>query len=281
MTIEQNEVSTGIGLRHVRVALRDTDGAIKVPAGTPHDEAYPGLQISGSLGLTIAVPEAQRITARGDDRAYYTFTLPPTEVPTGALRVSKVNIDVVALLTGTKTFGSGTTKKIAFATDEQGDEPEIVLWGMQRGIDSQPGSTTFGQKVWRTYILLNALATVQPSAMEDSAVGEFIYSLVANDATVDENGHTFTAADEGFTAASLIMVVALGKYMLDAFEGDGVHRSFNLSQTPRTAAIITVYEDGVKATVTTDYTVTAGVLTFVAGNIPTNDAKIMVEYEYD
>ena len=145
MAITQNEVSTGIGLRHVRVALRDTDGAIAVPSGTPHDEAYPGLQISGALGLNIVVPEAQRITARGDDRAYYTFILPPTEVPTGALRVSKANIDVVALLTGTKTFGSGTTKKIAFATDEQGDEPEIVLWGMQRGIDSQPGSTTFGQ----------------------------------------------------------------------------------------------------------------------------------------
>lgn len=281
MAITQNEVSTGIGLRHVRVALRDTDGAIAIPSGTPHDEAYAGLQISGALGLALAVPEPQRITARGDDRAYYTFVLPPTEVPTGTLRVSKTNIDVVALLTGTKTFGSGTTKKIAFATDEQGDEPEVVLWGMQRGIDSQPGSTTFGQKVWRTYILLNALATVQPAPMEDSSVGEFAYSLVANDATVDENGHTFTTTDEGFTAASFIMVVTLGKYMLDAFEGDGSHRSFILSQTPRTAAIITVYEDGVKATATTDYTVAAGVLTFNAGNAPASDAKIMVEYEYD
>ena len=281
MTVTQNEVSTGIGLRHVRVAERDTDGTIKIPSGTPHNEAYPGLRISGALGLNIAVPEAQRITARGDDRAYYTFVLPPTEVPSGSLRVSKINIDVIALLTGTKTFGSGTTKKIAFATDKQGDEPEIVLWGMQRGIDSQPGSTTFGQKVWRTYIFLNALATVQPSPMEDSSVGEFVYSLVANDSTVDENGHTLTVGDEGFTAASFIMVVSLGKYMLDAFEGDGVHRSFILSQTPSTAAIITVYEDGVKATVTTDYTVTAGVLTFVGGNIPTDGAKILVEYEYD
>lgn len=281
MAVTQNEVSTGIGLRHVRVALRDTDGVIAVPAGTPHDEAYAGLQISGALELNITVPDAPKVTARGDDRAYYTFSLPPTEVPTGQLRVSKANIDVIALLTGTKTFGSGTTKKIAFATDEQGDEPEIVLWGMQRGIDSQPGSVTFGQKVWRTYVVLNGLATVSPAAMTDSAVGEFLYSLVANDSTVDENGHTFTSADEGFTAASYIMIVSLGKYMLDVFEGDGVHRSFNLSQTPRTAAIITVYEDGVKATVTTDYTVTAGVLTFGVGNVPTSGAKITVEYEYD
>jgi len=281
MTITQNEVSTGIGLRNARVALRDTDGVIKVPSGTPFNEAYPGLLISGVLGLSIALPEAQRITARGDDRAYYTFTLPPTEVPTGQLRSSKTNIDVVALLTGTKTFGSDTTKKIAFATDEQGDEPEIVLWGMQRGIDSQPGSTTFGQKVWRTYILLNAMATVQPSSMEDSTVGEFVYSLVANDATVDENGHTFTSVDEGFTAASIILVISLGKYMLDAFEGNGTHRTFNLSQTPRTAAIITVYVDGVLQVVTTAYTVTAGVLTFEVASLPANDAKIMVEYEYD
>ena len=92
MAITQNEVSTGIGLRHVRVALRDTDGAIKVPTGTPHDEAYPGLQIEGALGLSIALPEAQRITARGDDRAYYTFILPPTEVPQAHLRRARPRI---------------------------------------------------------------------------------------------------------------------------------------------------------------------------------------------
>jgi len=34
----QNEVSTGIGLRRVRVALRDTDGTIDVPAGQAVDD---------------------------------------------------------------------------------------------------------------------------------------------------------------------------------------------------------------------------------------------------
>ncbi len=278
--MSENEVTTGIGLRHVRVALRDDDGTILVPSGTPHNEAYRGLRISGALGLTPTIPDPQRVTARGDDRAYHTFQLPPTETPTGDLRVSKTNLDVIALLTGTLNFGSGDRRKVGLATDEQGDEPEIVLWGCRQGIDSEEGSVLFGQRIWQTYVFLNALATLRPSAMEDAAVSEFVYSLVANDATVDENGHTFTVGHEGFTKAAYVLVVTKNKYMLDAFLGDAVHRTFTLSETPVSGQALSVYEDGVLAAVTTDYTVTTNVLTFVGGNVPTNDAKIMVEYEY-
>lgn len=274
----QNEVTTGIGLRHVRVALRDTDGTIKVPSGTAFNTAYRGLRISGALGFTITIPDPQRVTARGDDRAYHTFVLPPTETPTGDLRVSKTNMEVIALLTGTIAFGSPTTKKVGLATDEQGDEPAIVLWGCRQGIDSEEGSAYFGQQVWQTYIILNGMATLKPSPMADAAVSEFSYSLVANDATKDNLGVTFSTGVHGFTKASYLLIVSKHKYMLDAFKGDGTHKAFNLSETPSTSptSVVSVTVAGVENTA---WSRTTTVLTFDA--VPASAAKILVEYEYD
>ena len=40
-----NEMMSGIGLWYVYVAERDTDGTIKVPAGTATATAYRGLRV--------------------------------------------------------------------------------------------------------------------------------------------------------------------------------------------------------------------------------------------
>jgi len=252
-----NQVTTGIGLRRVRVAERDTDGTIAVPDTVSAGEAYEGLPVGGALALTISIPDPQRITARGDDRSYYTFQLPPTESPTGELRVSKTSSDVIALLTGTKVFGESPVRKIGLATDRQGNEPAVLLWGMRQAIDSEDGSPTFGQQVWQTYILLNALATPRPAAMEDATVGEVTYSIAANDASVDEFGASFSVDTHGFTKAPYIMVVSQGKFGLDAFKGDGSTTDFTLSHasTWRSTGVTRVYVDGTAKEVTADYTI--------------------------
>lgn len=209
----QYEVSTGIGLRNVRVALRDADtGIIALPNG--ETDLYEGLQISGALALTLTIPDPQRVTARGDDRAYHTFNLPPTENPTGELRVSKSDAAVLALLSGTKVYGSPTGRKVGFGTDKIGLEPNVVLWGCREAIDSEEGSITFGQRVWQTYILLNAQVTVKPATMEDSAIGEITFSVVANNSAYDELGNAFSENTHGFTKAPYIMVVTPGQFRM-------------------------------------------------------------------
>ncbi len=276
----RNEITTGIGLRHVRVALRDDDGTIQVPAAIAIGTAYPGLRISGAQALTLNVPDPQRVTARGDDRAYYTFNLPPTETPTGELRVSKTNGPVIAMVTGTKLFGSPVLrKKMGLATDRQGLESAVVMWGSRQGIDSEDGSVYFGQQIWQTYIILNALSTMRPATMEDATIGLVNFAVTANDATVDELGVLFTTDANGFTKSSYLLVITLNQFMIDAFLGDDSEDEFTLSQTPINAASLQVSLDGVMLVLTTDYTLSNDVLTMVLA--PGDGSKIIVEYEYE
>jgi len=275
----QNEITTGIGLRRVRVALRDLDGMITVPDAQVEGNGYEGLAIGGALAMTITIPDPQRVTARGDDRPYYTFQLPPTDTPSGELRVSKTSSPVIALLSRTKVFGDSPIRKIGFATDRQGDEQAVIVWGCRQAIDSDEESINFGQQVWQTYVLLNAMATVRPASMEDAAVGEVTYALAANDSAVDELGQAFTQIINGFTKAPYIMVVTKEKFTIDAFVAGVAQVVYTLSH----ASIW--YEDGgvaisVDGTVlaTDAYTCVAGVVTLDAA--PTTGAKVIAEYQY-
>ena len=270
------KTTTGIGLRHVRVAVRDDDGTIKMQGSPAAGTAYAGIQISGALALSVTVPDPQRVVARGDDRAYHTFQLPPTENPTGELRVSKTNLDAIALLTSTEEFGSTKVRRMGFATDKQGDEETLFIWGCREATDSDEASATFGDRRWQTYIFLSCRAAVRPATMEDAAIGEFTYTLAANPSTLDEFGAAFSTAVHGFTKAPILMVVTKYKFFIDAFEGDGVETEFTLTKgaSLQDDSFIQVYVDGVVAA----YTETAGVVTFAVA--PADGAKIIIEYDY-
>ena len=277
MTGTQNATATFVGLRAVRIALRDTDGVIEVPAGTATGTAYAGLEAGGAQALTLAIPEPQRVPATGDDRVYHTFQLPPTEGPSGELRVSKTSLDLIALLTGTNRFGSPPVRKVGLATDQQGDEPAIVLWGSAQGIDSEAGSDYFGQRVWYTYLVLNGVASLKPPAMEYQNVGQFVYAISGNDSTVDEFGVSLSETVHNFNAAAYFLIVTSKKFWLDAFLGDGAEVDFTLTNTPYSTATLVVAVDG--AVMNSGWSRTAKVITF--DSAPADGAKIIVEYEYE
>jgi len=274
-----NEITSGIGLRHVRVGLRDSDGTLDVPAAQAVATAYNGLRAEGATALTITVPDPVRIPVAGDDRVYYTWTLPPTENSSGELRVSKNNIPLIALVSGTSMWGSPNRRKIAFGTNKQGEEPPLVMWGCRQVIEADESLAAFGNKKWETYFILNAIAFVRPSTMEYQTVQEDIYSVIANDATVTELGAAFTNATHGCTSAEFLKIVTDEKFMLDAFSGDGANTIFNLSQTPYESGIFNITLDGVVQHETTHWTRVTSVLTMLVA--PTSGAKLLVEYEYE
>jgi len=269
------DITTGIGLRHVRVAQRDSDGTIKVPTGQATATAYAGRQISGANALTITIPEPQRVPARGDDRVYKTFLLPPTEGVTGELRTSKSDFPVIELLEGTSIYGSGDVRKVGRATDKQGEEQDIIIWGMREAINSDPDSANFGETCWVTYILLCAKATVLPPTMEQDAVGETRYIITANDTTVDECGVTFTEALNGFTKAPYIEIHTQNKFWMEAWKGDGTETVFNMTKTPVSGSVY-VWVDGEPTSVTVD----EANKTITFASPPSDGAKIIAEYEY-
>lgn len=274
----KGQITTGIGLKHVRVGIRDTDGTLQVQGNPAAGVAYAGIQISGALALSITIPDPQRVTARGDDLPYYTFQLPPTENPSGELRVSKTNLEAIALITSTEEFGSAEARRIGLATDKQGEEEALILWGCREAIDSEEGSADFGEKLWQTYILPNCKVSVRPATMEDAAVGEFVYSISASPATLDEFGAAFSTAVHGFTKSAVLMVITTYKYWMDVFTGNGIQTQFTLSQGAflQSDSFISVYIDGAVAA----HTEAAGVVTITAG-APAMGAKIVIEYDYE
>jgi len=247
------EETTGVGLNRVQIFVRGTDGTPQSQGSPAAGVAYGGERISGANALTLNVPDPQRVTATGDDKAYHTFSLPPTENPSGELRVSKTNMDAIAILTSTQEFGSASQRRIGFATDKVGEEEAIMLWGSRQAIDSEEDSVSFGQRVWQTYFVFNAKASIRPAAMEYATVGEFVYSLAANPSTLDQFGDQFTSTTHGFTRASFTMMVTLYKYWLDVFDGSGAgagsdeYTLTHASSMPATGGVINVYVDGAMA----------------------------------
>lgn len=276
MAIQQS-TTTGIGLRKVRAFLRDTDNMPEVLAGIATGTKWEGYVMDGALAMTPTIPEPNRVPARGDDRIYYTFNLPATEGVTGELRLSKLHMQFAAAIAGTKVFGSTPTRKLGLATDKVGLEKAVIMYSCRQGIDSEEGSSFFGQQCWQTYVFLNAIATLIPPTQEDQAVGESRYSVSANDATVDELGRQFTEDLNGFTQSPFLVVVTRDIFHLDVFLGDNAEVDFTLAHTPTATSQTVVSIDGVVQH--TDWSETDGVVTFVAA--PGTDAKVIVEYEYE
>lgn len=276
MTLQQN-VSTAIGLRKVRAFLRDTDSLPEIPAGTAIGTAWEGHVLDGALALSPTIPEPNRVAARGDDRIYHTFSLPPTEGVTGELRLSKLHMAFAAAMAGTKVFGSPPTRKIGLSTEKVGLEKTLIMYGSRQGIDSETGSAYFGQQCWVTYLFLNSTAVLRPPTMEDQAIGESTYAVTANDSTVDELGAAFTEDLNGFTQTPFMVVVSQDQFHLDAFLGDNSETEFTLSHTPTATSQTIVSVDGVVAD--SGWSETGGVVTF--GSAPADGAKIVVEYEYE
>ena len=273
------EETTGVGLRAVRVFVRDTDGTPAIQGSPVDGVAYGGEPISGAMALTLNVPDPQRITATGDDKPYFTFQLPPTENPSGELRVSKTNVDAIAILTSTLEFGSVSARRIGFATDKVGEEEAMMLWGSREAIDSEEDSVTFGQRVWQTYFVLNAKVSIRPAAMEYATVGEFVYTLAANPSTLDYFGDQFTELVHGFTRASFLMIVTLYKYWIDVFYGAGAAGAYTLTKAsevvdPADGGVISVYVEGDMVA----YTEVDGVVTPTVP--PGATDKVVIEYTY-
>lgn len=277
---ETNKYSPSVGLRYVRVALRDTDGTIDVPAAQAVATGYNGLRAHKAVALTATIPEPNRVVAQGDDRVYHTFMLPPEEGVSGELRTTVFDTDLVALITDTNAWGSSPIRKVGLATDKQGEEPSCIAWGSSMAVDVDPAT---GVKVnaWQTYIFLDAKFSPMAPPRERASVGEMRYAMVANDSLTDEKGTSFNTTINGFTQSPFVVVITRGKFGMCAWVGNASATVFNLpsgeyplysGSTPE------VWVNGVRQTSGVTVDANAGTVTFSAA--PANGAKIVALYEY-
>lgn len=261
------DITSGVGLRHVRIGLRDdTNGIMARPSTHVVGTVYPGIQLSGAATLTVTAPEPERLTARGDDRTYHTFHLPPTEGWTAELVCSKQDLPAIALITSVVAWGEAALfQGLAMGTDKEGDEPDLIMWGQRKAVDTEPASATFGSEVWEAWEIGSCKMTPMPASKEQSAVGEFRYAITMQQVSKRITGETFTTTDHGCTKAVLFPVISKpGKVFYDFDEGDAVTVAYVLSHTPTSATDIYVYDDGTEEPAGWSLDVATKTVTFVA-----------------
>ena len=272
-----NDVLMSVGLRRVYVAKRDSaDGTIEVPAGTAAGTAYAGLRVQGALGLTPTPAAPTRVQVLGDDRLQHTFQLPPRETLTGELRVSKQDFTVIALLTSVKVFGSDELRKIAIGSDKEGFEDDVVVWGYRESAVGDDESVAYGSKRWQMVYFPNCRVSMRGNPWQDQTASEVTWDIIANLSRVDNVGTSLSEATHGCTRAPCFLTHNTLKPWLDAFVGDGAETDFTLSQAAYVDSdSIHVFVNGVEVT----FTEADGVVTPTV--MPADEAKVIVEYEWD
>ena len=272
--------TTGVGLREVHIATRDDDGAAKILGSPAAGVAYAGIRAARARALTVTPADPQKITGRGDDANYVTFTESPTETPSGELRTQQSDTNLIELITGVTDFGSGNATMVALSTNKLGTEDPVMIWGSRKAIDSS--STGLGTRVWETYFLLNCSVSAKPSTFEDSQIGEFVWTISLNSSTVDMFARTLSTVTHGCTEAAYMLVKTRYKLAYEVFEGDASQVEFTLANGTDTiyntsTSPVHVFVDGVATTPSS--VSSAGVITL--GSAPASGAKVCVVYEFD
>jgi hypothetical protein len=276
------DVSTGIGLRHVRIGLRNSeDGVMELPSTHTVGTAYPGIQLSGATTLTLNAPEPERVPAPGDDRIYHTFHGPPTEGWTGELVTTKQDLDGIAMVTGATKWGeSSLFEGIAMGTDKEGDEPDLILWAQRQAADTDPESSSFGETIWEAFELVCVKMTPMPASKEKSTVGEHRYAITLQQAARRITGESFDETNYGCTKATFFPVVSkTGKVFYDFDQGNGTETEFVLTHTPTSATDIKVYVAGTDEP--TGWSLDVGTKTVTFTSAPDDGDSIVFLYSTD
>jgi len=271
-----SDIRSGVGLRHVQVLALASDG---YPDATD-TSAYDGIQISGAQSFEIDDPEPRQIVHLGDDSIIQMDYLPPEDPITGNLTVGKTNDDVDAVLTDTKQVTEGNIKLFGFGTDNRGDENQVIVLAFQQSLNTDPDSSSFGERRWEAKLFPRAYVVPAESGFT-SDPEERSYSLWPQFVNSHAWGVDFAEGTEGFNRAQGVRMVSEYKPKLSSWQGDNAETEFDFpADYPAvSASSITVWVDGTEQTA--DMTAATDQLTFASTAIPTTDANIVALYEYE
>jgi hypothetical protein len=259
------------GLRHAVVFELDTNG-YPAASGTG---AYEGMMVNGPKAYTLTIPDVRKITHVGADRALALDFLPAIEATSGEIRAASQDIDLNAFLSGVKDFDVGETHAMMLGTDQQGYEPQVGLLLFQQSLD-----TSSKLRNWRLHIVPRArVVPVEPGMDENAA--EARYSIAPSPSTKHLWGTALATGTEGATEAGIFVGQSEGKPCIVAFKGNNTDDDFLFpaDKPSKAAGKIVIWKNGVKLTITTDYTLTT-LVGFHTTAVPASGAMLVVYYEY-
>lgn len=179
-----------VGARRAIIFELNSSGSPNVTNTTP----YSGIQMVGAKSIELTIPEAQKKTHVGDDRALQVDYLPATEGISGKLTVSQDDQAIYAILTSTNRVTVGEATLVGLNTSKQGSEPQVGLLTFQQSLDAS------GTRNWRWFLMPKVTLYPHPAGMnENVAVHEYTISPAVVTAHLWETA--FNASTEGFTEA--------------------------------------------------------------------------------
>lgn len=239
-------------------------------------DGEPMLRLTGARTIPIQAAEDEVVTVTGDDEPMTTFDFPAGTLPSGVFEQSERDMDFEALVQGTKVQSIGDLN-VSPLMPSDASKPDLCYLIQRRAKKWESGSR--GASAWEIYFVPKAKTTPLGANVEQRTFSPYRYSFTTSKSDRLPWGATFTEAAHGTTSAPFVVVESDNPVHLHAFQGDNSETVFNLAYTPKAAAKVHVYVDGVKQTVTTDYAVSGNVVTFVAA--PADGARILVLYEVD
>lgn len=267
-----NTTRSGVGFRHVQMFSLDGDGYPSVLATV----GYAGFEVSGAKSLTVTDPEPRQINHLGDDRIFAADLLPPDEPMTAELTVSKTSDSVDALISRLNSITVGEAKLFGVGTDQRGNENQMGVLVYRQTLDTTPGSSTFGKRLWEFRLFPKALLFSRENSFDENPE-ERTYTLLPQFVTQHIWGAAFSSETEGFTQAQMLRGVSEYKPAICAWLGDVATTDFLFPATAQAQAAgkIAVWVDGVETTAGVTKAVTG--LTFTVA--PGAGKKIVAFYE--
>lgn len=260
------EPTMNYGFRYLSVMQLNASNRPKAASATP----YQGLQVFGSTTFDLTIPDARKIVGRGEDGVTATALLAPIEVSDAKINVNATDPDVIAVLGDLVKRTVGEAIFMGVATDRQGLEPQLALLMCQKakGLDT-------GAVYWHSYLFPSAQVFRKNGSMNDNSAND---TLSVAPAVVKQHlwGEDFTMLADGFLSAQALECWSNGMPRITSFKGDNTEDEFLFptNEPCVSTAGVVVYVNGVKKTLTTDYTIATTKVNFVAA--PALDADIQV-----
>lgn len=269
----------GAGFRVIHAGQADVDGYFVggyTAAAAGIDTGSGMERIHGAQTLNLAVPEPSRVTQLGDDGPMATFDFDAESSPADTLALAARQMAFDAFIEGKKVETIDGLSMIVAQPHGNAEPPAIVL------VLSRRAKNQSGGKQWETKIVPSAGIKSLGAAFEQRSVTPYNYSVSTTLTDRTPWGKLLSASANGATAGPILDVEGDNPAMMHAFLGNGTEADVILDYTP-IAGKVSVYVEGVKQTLTTDFTVNTSTktVTFEAGSIPAASERVVVLYEYD
>jgi len=269
----------GAGFRYMRYGVNNDDGIFiggttTVPvAGNQTGSGM--IRLDGARTLPVNIPEPDVEPVTGDDEPMVTFEFDSETPISGAFEMAVRNNTFEALIQGTKVETIGDADLGILDPKDRASQSMCLLLS-RRAKSWATGEE--GAKKWENLYIPRC--TIKPLYTDIQQRTFTPYQYAINLSRSGRTGWSTVSINlHGTTAASLFPIDSDNPLYQHRFTGDNAEQDFTLTYEPVSGAKTYVYVNDVQQTVTTDYTVSGKVVSFVSA--PASDAVIVILAEID